>query len=473
MAPPVPGDELAGRYRLERLLADDGVIQRWAAVDHVLARPVEIEVLSPGAGGPEREAFVAASAAAARLSHPSIINAYDRGSTADGLPFLVTERAVGPTLAELEARQGAVPPGRVTTIGQQVAQALDAVHRAGGVHGGVGPGTVQVREDDHAKLTGFTAAGTHARLAGASPTPRDDVDACARTLAGALIGGASAAPAGPVSPRAEAPGVPPSLDRLLVAAQGSGPIATAAELAARLASLSLDDDARPLVDPRPTPPVATPPVSATRPGGTGRSGAVAGIIVGLLLAIGVGVAAFALFNRGGSGNNTPPGPGTPTTAGTLAPKGAQYAIVSAQSYDPFGDHTEQQQLAANVFDGNAATLWSTEEYATARFGGLKPGVGIYVQLDATHQLHQLVVNSPSRGWVFSVYVAAHPSDALAGWGQPVASGVTVSKDLTPVDLRNTSGAAVLVWITDLGPPLRQPPQAATPYRVDIADVQLS
>jgi hypothetical protein len=200
---------------------------------------------------------------------------------------------------------------------------------------------------------------------------------------------------------------------------------------------------------------------------------VAGIIVGLLLAIGVGVAAFVLFNRGGGSTNTPPAPGAPTTAATLAPKGAQYAIVSAQSYDPFGDRTEQQQLAANIFDGNPATLWSTEEYTTSHFGGLKPGVGIYVQLDATHQLHQLVVNSPSRGWVFSVYVAARPAGALAGWGQPVASGVTVSKDLTPVDLKNTSGAAVLVWITDLGPPLRQPPQATTPYRVDIGDVQLS
>src|SRR5579862_622502 len=101
MPPPAPGDELAGRYRVERLLDDDGLIQRWAAVDHVLARPVEIEVLSPGSGAPAHDAFVAASTAAARLSHPSIVNAYDRGLTGDAVPFLVTERAGGPTLAEL------------------------------------------------------------------------------------------------------------------------------------------------------------------------------------------------------------------------------------------------------------------------------------------------------------------------------------------------------------------------------------
>ncbi len=470
MPPPAPGDELAGRYRVERLLADDGLIQRWAAVDHVLARPVEVEVVAPGASEAEREAFVAASAVAARLSHPSIINAYDRGTTTDGRPFLVTERAVGPTLAELQVRQGPLPAARVTAIGQQVAQALDAVHRGGNVHGAVGPGTVQVSEDDHAKLTGFTEAGARARVAGVSPDARDDVDACARTLAGALAG--RPAPDGPFSPRAETPGVPPSLDRVLVAAQRGGPITTAGELADRLGALALDDDARPLVDPRPTPPIAAAPVPPPPHPGPGRGGAVAGVVVGLLLAVGVGVAAFVLFNQGGNGT-APPGPPSPTTAATLAPKGAQYTIVAAQSYDPFGDHTEQQPLAGNIFDGNPATAWSTEEYTTAHFGGLKPGVGIYLTLDATHRLHQLVVDSPSRGWVFSVYAAARPSPTLAGWGAPVASNVTVSKAITAVDLKGTSGAAVLVWITDLGAPLSPPPQPATPFRVDIAEVQVS
>jgi hypothetical protein len=199
---------------------------------------------------------------------------------------------------------------------------------------------------------------------------------------------------------------------------------------------------------------------------------VAGAVVGLLLAAGVAVAAFVLFNGGGS--SSPPGStAAPPATATLAPKGAQYAIISAQSFDPFADHTEQQQLAANVFDGNPATAWSTEEYTTAHFGGLKPGVGIFVLLDATHRLHQLVVASPGRGWAFSVYAADRPSDTLAGWGQPVASGVTVSSDVTAVDLKGASGAAVLLWITDLGPPLAHPPQPATPYRVDVGEVQLS
>ncbi len=471
MAPLTPGEELAGRYRLERPLSDDGLIERWAAVDHVLARPVEVEVLSAGAGGRERDAFVAASTAVARLSHPSIANAYDRGSTPEGLPFLVTERAVGPTLAELSARQGPMPAGRVAGIGQQVAQALDAAHRAGTVHGDVNAQAVQVSEDDHVKLAGFTRAGTRSRLAGTSPAPRDDVAACARMLAQVLSGGPGGAGGQPLSPRAARAGVPPSLDRVLVAAQGTGPIATASELADRLGALALDDDAQPMVDPRPTPPLpsaAVPPA----PAGGGRSGAVAGVVVGLLLAVGVAVAAFVLFNHGGS-PSSPAGGAPSSESPTLAPPGARYPIVDAQSFDPFGDRTEQQPLARNVADGNPATVWSTEEYTTARFGGLKPGVGIYVVLDASHRLHQLVVASPSRRWAFSVYVASAPSASLAGWGAPVASGVVVNGDLTAVDLKGMGGSAVLLWITDLGPALAQPPQPATPYRVDIGEVQLS
>lgn len=437
----------------------------------MLARPIEIEVLGSGAGPEERDAFVDAAVAVARLSHPSILNAYDRGLTSEGLPFLITERAVGPTLADVEARQGPLSAGRVVTIGHQVAQALEYAHRHGTVHGDVGAHTVQVSEDDRAKLAGFTAAGAHARLSGADPSVRDDVTACARMLAGALTGHPLLPDDAPYSPRSYGAGVPPSLDRVLVAAQTGDQIGTAADLARLLGDLELEDDARPLVDPRPTPRVATPAVP--RPSGGGRRGALAGIVVGLLLAAGVVVAALLLFNR----NGTPPLPGVPTTVAgatpTLAPRGAQYTITAAQSFDPFGDKTEMQASADNVRDGNPSTLWSTEEYTTARFGGLKPGVGIVVTLDATHRLHQLGLWSPRHDWTFSVYVADQPATTLDGWGRAAASGVHVTGDVTAVDLKGASGAAILVWVTDLGPPLAHPPQPTTPYRVDIGEIQLS
>ena len=42
----------------------------------------------------------------------------------------------------------------------------------------------------------------------------------------------------------------------------------------------------------------------------------------------------------------------------------------------------------------------------------------------------------------------HPD--LAGWGDPVASKDHITAGTTTFDLGGRSGAAVLVWITDLG-----------------------
>jgi hypothetical protein len=487
MPPLTPGVELTGRYQLQRQLSDDGLIETWTATDQVLARAVEVEILRPDTGTDERNAFLASASAVARLSHPGIVNAYDTGLSADGMPFLVMERSLGPTLAELVVRQGPLAPSRVVVIGAQIAQALDLAHRSGVVHGAVGSSTVQVAEDDRAKLSGFTASAMRTRLSGVTPDPTDDVDAWARSLVAALLGAPSVdgvapdalrvgteAPAGAapaVSARAQRPGIPPSLDAVLVEAQRGGPITSAGDLAAQLGRLELTDDARPDLDGQPTPPLGTrvipPPVRFD----SGRAGAVAGVVVGLLLAIAVAVAAFVLFGRGGT--TSPPGAGGPAQTTVLpAPKGAPLAIVAAHSFDPFGDRTEREDLVNNLRDGNPATLWSTERYKTAHFGGLKAGVGAVLLLDSSHALGQLTVNSPSRDWAFAVYVAATPSAALAGWGSPVVSDVRVTDQTTTVDLKGTVGAAVLVWITDLGPPLAHPPDPGTPYRVDIGELQL-
>jgi hypothetical protein len=502
MPPLTPGVELTGRYQLHRQLSDDGLIETWTATDQVLARAVEVEILRPDTGTNERNAFLASASAVARLSHPGIVNAYDTGLSADGMPFLVLERSLGPTLAELVIRQGPLAPSRVVVIGVQIAQALDVAHRNGVVHGAVSPPTVQVADDDRAKISGFTASGMRTRLSGVTPDPTDDVDAWARSLVAALLGASSvdaaatdppgvgtevpararppgagparagrAGAAAAVSARALRPGIPPSLDAVLVGAQRGGPITSAADLAAQLGRLELTDDARPALDGQPTPPLGTrgipPPVRFDG----GRAGAIAGVVVGLLLAIAVAVAAFVLFGRGGT--PSPSGGGGPAQTTVLpAPKGVPLAIVAAHSFDPFGNLTEREDVVNNLRDGNPATLWSTEEYKTAHFGGLKPGVGVVLLLDSSHPVGQLTVDSPSRDWAFAVYVAATPSAALDGWGPPVVSDVRVTDQSTTVDLKGRVGAAVLVWITDLGPPLAHPPDPGIPYRVDIGEVQV-
>ncbi|GAC1378053.1 MAG: hypothetical protein NVSMB4_07650 [Acidimicrobiales bacterium] len=512
--PPEPGPftdgaVLGGRYVLDRCVADDGLTERWTASDRVLARGVTVEALSPRSAPGAREAFLAAVAAAARLIHPGIVSTYDSGvamgatalaadpSPAPGLPYVVTERPRGNSLAEVISRQGALPAARVVPIGRQLAQALEAAHRAGVAHTGIEPATVLLAEDDRVKLGRFAACGARARLRGVAPEAMAfDVRDLAATLAVALVGADASRP---VSPRQHRPETPPALDRVLMDAQ-TGAIPDAAGLAAALGDLDVTDDAEPAVVRERTPVMGTPALGgrretswvrteptgrvdgsprSARPGGrdtailtTGRapsrggsrSGTIGGIVVGLVLLVAVAVAAFVLSGRGATPLAV--GPTSSTVVGTG--RAGLLGIVGGHSFNPLSpdDPTkrENEALVPRLYDGDPATSWSTAQYTTRNFGNLKTGTGVYVQLDHSRTLHQLTVTSPTRSWALNVYAAAEPGTDLGGWGRPIAGPVTVTADVTQIDLGGAKGAAVLVWITQLGD--------SPPFHVEIGELAL-
>ena len=479
-----PGVVLGDRYELRDRVSDDNLTEEWVATDRILARSVMVEVLSTGA---PRDPFVAAAAAAARLAHPNIVATYDSGvfrvAGASDLPYVVTERAAGKSVASLLHRTGPLGAERAIVVGRQLAHALDAAHRVGVVHGGVGPDTVMIGEDDRVKLSRFAASGARARIDDLSPaTDQHDLVGLLRTVAG--------------DDRS------PALAGVLAAAGPGGDITDTAGLAQALDRLDLPSEAL-------TPPLGVPvgyagrgapagagrgPGPGSRPGSRagarsgaglgsgaggggpgsgsaesgGRSSMVAGIVVGLVLVLAIAAAGFALVSNAGGGNGSGGGSG-----GASSGRGGDLAVAAAHSFNPLGDqsgHVENEQLAAKVTDGDTATYWSTSEYKTRKFGNLKTGTGIYLTLDASHTLHQLTVTSPSTGWTFSVYVADQQVNDLAGWGKPVAGPVTVANPVTQVDLNGTHGTDVLVWITDLGGQMSKPDLAAFPYRVDISEL---
>ena len=58
--------------------------------------------------------------------------------------------------------------------------------------------------------------------------------------------------------------------------------------------------------------------------------------------------------------------------------------LSAVSFDPYGDGLgENSQLAHLAIDGNPATAWHTQWYASASFGDLKPGTGLLLDMGRT------------------------------------------------------------------------------------------
>jgi hypothetical protein len=195
---------------------------------------------------------------------------------------------------------------------------------------------------------------------------------------------------------------------------------TAAELKAGLLAVDLANE-------EPTPPAGLRLPAPRRPFPT-RVAAALGVVF-------LVVVAAVLLTRGGSpGAGRPPGIATPGGRG----------LYPATDFDPFtSDGRENPEGVAKAVDGNPETAWSTDTYNTAAFGGLKPGVGLWVDLGRARRVHSVDVTSPDSGWQGEIRLADRPADRLDGWGKPVARGSG------HFDVRGRSGRYVLVWITAL------------------------
>jgi hypothetical protein len=208
--------------------------------------------------------------------------------------------------------------------------------------------------------------------------------------------------------------------------------------------------APPTPPPPPPPPVLTPPEGTPRFADTERRWLVPTLLV-LLVAISLGVAGL-LLQRSGSllGNDDPPD----TSATTDPPAAVAVALVGAQDFDPEelgGDGEEHPDEVQNVIDEDPATAWQTSSYRSRDWGRLKPGVGLFVELEGTADIATVEIRSPFAGWAAEIYVADEPSTTLDGWGEPVATIDNAKSPKTTAKLDEpTSGGFVLVWLTTQG-----------------------
>jgi hypothetical protein len=151
------GTRVGRRYRLVKGPVRGGSGEIWFAHDEELHRDVVLKRV-PGDNGAAGFDWLRAEARAlARFSHPHVVTLYDAvraGNRWRPTSWLVMEYVAGGSLDNRPAMR----PQAAARIGAQVADALNALHGKGIVHGDIKPGNLLITRDGTVKLADFGAA---------------------------------------------------------------------------------------------------------------------------------------------------------------------------------------------------------------------------------------------------------------------------------------------------------------------------
>ena len=148
------------RYDIVRPLGSGGMGEVYLARDQILDRDVALKVLRRQYAGEIEfaERFKREAMNAAALSHPNIVQVYDRGETEDGAAYIAMEYVPGGTLKERMVQEGTIDSVVAARIGSQVAEALGAAHERGVIHRDIKPPNVLLTAKGDAKVGDFGIA---------------------------------------------------------------------------------------------------------------------------------------------------------------------------------------------------------------------------------------------------------------------------------------------------------------------------
>ncbi|WP_084036867.1 serine/threonine-protein kinase [Haloechinothrix halophila] len=140
-----------GNYRIDGVLGKGGMSVMYRATDVRLGRKVALKVIGEhlGADAEFRERFVDEARNTAAIDHPNIVPLYDFGEL-DGMHYIGMRLVDGSDLASLIS-EGPMRPERAVGLLEQVADALDTLHRRGLVHLDVKPANVLVTKRESIK----------------------------------------------------------------------------------------------------------------------------------------------------------------------------------------------------------------------------------------------------------------------------------------------------------------------------------
>jgi serine/threonine protein kinase len=144
-----PGDQVASRYMIVRLIGDGGTGEVFEALDTALGVAVALKTLKPAVAGNavQLERFRREIQNARKVTHPNVCRIFDMGiqsGSGHDRFFLTMELLGGISLAERLDRGHAFSPEAALPVMAQLAEGLDAAHAAGVVHRDLKPGNIML-----------------------------------------------------------------------------------------------------------------------------------------------------------------------------------------------------------------------------------------------------------------------------------------------------------------------------------------
>ncbi|MFE9448754.1 serine/threonine protein kinase [Streptomyces sp. NPDC006739] len=424
------GHKLARRYRLEECVTRLDGFSSWRAVDEKLRRAVGVHILP--ADHARARSVLAAARSSALLGDPRFVQVLDAVEEND-LVYVVHEWL--PDATELTTLLSAAPlePHDAYQMVSQIASAMAAAHREGLAHLRLNPNAVLRASTGQWRIRGLAV---NAALRGvSSQTPqRTDTESIGALLYAALTQrwpyendayGLSGLPkdVGLIAPDQVRAGVHRGLSELAMralvndgatASRHESPCTTPEELVKAIGEMPRIRPPEPAFTAppeyqrttyqqgtygRPAPhPGVGQPLTAPLPPLQSRTGKALKWAVSALLIAALGLGSWQLADalmhddKSNDTNHTQ----TTDSGGDKAPKkttsGKPIAIIGARDFDPFSDdHSENPANINKVYDNSTRTYWQTDYYLGAKFGNLKSGVGVIVDLGKVQQVGKATV----------------------------------------------------------------------------------
>lgn len=191
LAPPKLGQIVLGSFRIERQLGAGTHAIAYLAQQLGTGRCAVVKLPHPYLlDGPQsaeiRRRFEVEARATTRVSHPHVATIYTVGHTPQGIPAMAMEYVDGEPLSTMLNAAAPLPLVQIGPLGEQLGEALLALHQVGIIHRHLSPDKVMIRRDTATLSTKLLDLGV-AKLQG-RVAPRSDVYSLGMILWWALTG---------------------------------------------------------------------------------------------------------------------------------------------------------------------------------------------------------------------------------------------------------------------------------------------